>query len=600
MVPAIVHLSCVAGDGFRHVFRFRDTDGNPVDVSGYIWAAQVRTHEDAIAYEAFDIDTTDAAVGDIVIALTGAQTRVLVGRNRWDLEFRTAANASPQTVFAGMFRVAKDVTRTGDDPTNPSGTTTSQVTVATLGEAITHVTTTAIGAPGPAGPGVPTGGTTGQVLKKATGSDYDTAWANDNDTTDHGQLTGLNDDDHQQYLNQTRGDARYVRPVGPTFTAATPAATFGPNLAPPLADWTPAGGASWSPPNMTIPSGGSVSAPVSVVEGRTYRIVVTRSASSGGPMTLAIGGTSISIVAWGPSGAALKALETGTVQCVVGGGAWAATVQDISIRQVTAFASPAVVAGVGEIRSQGTNVGMGMSALASDTDGTNNVAFGCLALANSSFGVRNVAIGYNALFSQRAGIRNTAIGHNAMYSNYSGFLNTAVGDGALYGITTGYYNVAVGCDALSAALNTIGNTAIGYAALRKNTGDNNVAVGNSALGENIGGHTNIAIGNSAGSRAAPSELPNTSPTYCAFIGSATRSSSDSSTNETVIGYGAVGGGDNTVTLGNGSVTNVLPGATNKAALGSPTRAFKTLHLHDGTDEWEIKINTSGQLVTTKV
>lgn len=33
------------------------------------------------------------------------------------------------------------------------------------------------GPPGPPGPGVPTGGTTGQMLVKATDTDYDTEWA---------------------------------------------------------------------------------------------------------------------------------------------------------------------------------------------------------------------------------------------------------------------------------------------------------------------------------------------------------------------------------------------------------------------------------------
>lgn len=31
--------------------------------------------------------------------------------------------------------------------------------------------------------------------------------------TDHGQLTGLDDDDHPQYFNQSRGDARYAQVV---------------------------------------------------------------------------------------------------------------------------------------------------------------------------------------------------------------------------------------------------------------------------------------------------------------------------------------------------------------------------------------------------
>ena len=42
------------------------------------------------------------------------------------------------------------------------------------------------GATGPAGPGVPTGGSTGQVLAKASGTDYDTEWH----TPDAADLTG--------------------------------------------------------------------------------------------------------------------------------------------------------------------------------------------------------------------------------------------------------------------------------------------------------------------------------------------------------------------------------------------------------------------------
>lgn len=109
-----------------------------------------------------------------------------------------------------------------------------------------------VGEQGPAGPGVPAGGTTGQFLKKNSDANFDADWtdstasvdsindANDvvvltpsngdvltwNDSTqqwenvapisgvtDHGQLTGLSDDDHIQYHNDVRGDARYYRQV---------------------------------------------------------------------------------------------------------------------------------------------------------------------------------------------------------------------------------------------------------------------------------------------------------------------------------------------------------------------------------------------------
>lgn len=58
----------------------------------------------------------------------------------------------------------------------------------------------ATGSTGPAGPGVPVGGTTDQVLAKINATDYNTQWVTlSSGVTDHGALTGLNDDDHIQY-----------------------------------------------------------------------------------------------------------------------------------------------------------------------------------------------------------------------------------------------------------------------------------------------------------------------------------------------------------------------------------------------------------------
>lgn len=60
---------------------------------------------------------------------------------------------------------------------------------------------------------LPPGGSTGQALIKDSNQDYDASWHDVSDggtgTSDHGQLTGLSDDDHTQYLTNARGDARY-------------------------------------------------------------------------------------------------------------------------------------------------------------------------------------------------------------------------------------------------------------------------------------------------------------------------------------------------------------------------------------------------------
>lgn len=57
------------------------------------------------------------------------------------------------------------------------------------------------GAPGAAGPGLPTGGTAGQVPVKSSGTDYATAWGNHNDLA--GLTTG---DPHTQYQQESEKD----------------------------------------------------------------------------------------------------------------------------------------------------------------------------------------------------------------------------------------------------------------------------------------------------------------------------------------------------------------------------------------------------------
>ncbi|MGL4566037.1 MAG: hypothetical protein ACRCVD_12140, partial [Halioglobus sp.] len=68
------------------------------------------------------------------------------------------------------------------------------------------------------------GGAPGQVMAKTSAEDYAMAWVDQTaggGVSDHGALTGLGDDDHTQYLNNARGDARYTPAahVGQTGTA---------------------------------------------------------------------------------------------------------------------------------------------------------------------------------------------------------------------------------------------------------------------------------------------------------------------------------------------------------------------------------------------
>lgn len=153
---------------------------------------------------------------------------------------------------------------------------------------------------------------------------------------------------------------------------------------------------------------------------------------------------------------------------------------------------------------------------------------------------RNTFVGINA--------GNFTMGSTATESSHASY-NTAIGYAALQYNTTGYYNTASGCTALYS------NT----------TGSYNTASGHAALQSNTTGHYNTAIGLAAGRYLSDDTTGRTTGNYGTYIGTNTKASADGTTNETVIGYNAIGAGSNTVVLGSSVVTAVYLGSTSKAA-----------------------------------
>lgn len=137
--------------------------------------------------------------------------------------------------------------------------------------------------------------------------------------------------------------------------------------------------------------------------------------------------------------------------------------------------------------------------------------------------------------------------------------------------TSGYYNTLFGIDAGLAITSSASTTAIGKGALSSLTSAvENTAVGARALGSVTTQYENTALGSSAGYGHTPNGDPAT-PQQGTFIGASTQSASDATTNETVIGYGAVGNGSNTVTIGNSDVGSLggvfTPGGMNFGGYG---------------------------------
>jgi len=141
------------------------------------------------------------------------------------------------------------------------------------------------------------------------------------------------------------------------------------------------------------------------------------------------------------------------------------------------------------------NTGIGVHALAANTNGLDNMAGGLNALAANTSGNNNTANGTYALEANLSGNNNTASGFNALYANLSGGYNTASGGYALYSNTNGVNNTANGAYALQGNTSGSGNTAVGYNALYGSiSGSNNIALGYQAGQSITTGSSNIDIG----------------------------------------------------------------------------------------------------------
>jgi hypothetical protein len=183
------------------------------------------------------------------------------------------------------------------------------------------------------------------------------------------------------------------------------------------------------------------------------------------------------------------------------------------------------------------------------------------------------------------------LGHQTTGTLDAAEYNVAVGITALDAITSGDANVAIGYDALTAGTAAAKNVAFGAYSLAASNGYNNVAIGyksGSSVGSNVdiaGGSNNVIIGHQAGVDDAEAG------------------------NRIVIGKDATGTTDNTVLLGNSSVTAWLPGNADTVDLGTAASQFDvvyanklgfastamTLPTADGSADQVLKTNGSGAL-----
>jgi len=189
------------------------------------------------------------------------------------------------------------------------------------------------------------------------------------------------------------------------------------------------------------------------------------------------------------------------------------------------------------------NTAVGSLALDANTSGVDNTAVGKSALSANTTSNSCTAIGVRSLQSS-TGANNTAIGAVALGTITSGTNCTAIGTSALL-LNTASDNTAVGSLALDANTSGINNTAMGKSALSAiSTNSNCTAVGENALALATGG-SNTAIGNNAGD-----SITTGSNNIC--IGQGTDTSTNSATNQIIIGVAIGGTANDQFSLGKAS------------------------------------------------
>lgn len=182
----------------------------------------------------------------------------------------------------------------------------------------------------------------------------------------------------------------------------------------------------------------------------------------------------------------------------------------------------------GTVTTTGGNLFLGESA--------GNLTMG--ATATETFHAsNNIILGATAFVANTIGYQNVSIGYGSMASNTEGYNNVALGTVALQDNTTGYQNFGLGVNCLADNTSGYRNIGVGVRCLQKITTGNN----------------NLGMGYDAG-RLISTGGNNTTATNSIYLGCDSRPSADGDANEIVIGCNARGNGSNSVIIGDSNIT----------------------------------------------
>jgi hypothetical protein len=216
---------------------------------------------------------------------------------------------------------------------------------------------------------------------------------------------------------------------------------------------------------------------------------------------------------------ALGTATTATLNVAIGGDCMSLVPASVAIQDVVAIGQNAFKGASGTTTGADGTVAIGRDSLKALTSGAGNTAVGYQSLSAETVASQSTAIGYQALGNQVGGsgnVGNIGIGYQAGFAITSGTNNTVIGTSMDQGTCTGTHNTVVGRLVARTLTNGTRNTAVGWNSMSTvTTGDNNVCIGDQS--------------DVSGADAQ---------------------------NQTAIGQGATAVTNNSVTLGNSSVTAV--------------------------------------------
>ena len=172
------------------------------------------------------------------------------------------------------------------------------------------------------------------------------------------------------------------------------------------------------------------------------------------------------------------------------------------------------------------------------------------------------------------------MGSGSLNSSTEANNSSALGYNALKSVTTGNANTSVGATAGDAIVTGIQNTVMGYnSGGAVTSGGYNVLIGANAGSQNSGTTKKAIIGGSNNT----------------LVGTGTAVDLAGATNRTVIGKGAIGKVNNSVTLGNSSVTDVYA-----ADDGDATVHAKGITFSDGTTQTTAAVASESKVTFNQV